>query len=51
MTREQFQKLTGEDPADVLGEDWEEQIDDYLEDSEHFHEGHTIGSCFDCKMD
>ena len=51
MDREKFKKLTGEDPVDVLGEDWENYIDDYLEDSEHFHEGHLKGSCFYCKMD
>jgi len=51
MSKEQFEQLTGEDPVDILGENWEECIDDYLEDSEHFHDGHLRGSCWWCKMD
>ena len=51
MTREKFIELTGEDPVDVLGEDWENEIEEYMEDSEHFHEGHQRGSCHWCKMD
>ena len=51
MTREQFKKLTGEFPEDILGADWENEIEDYLEDSEHFHEGHLRGGCFICKLD
>ena len=51
MTREQFKKLTGEYPEDVLGQDWENLIEEYLEDSEAFHGGHLRGGCFECKMD
>lgn len=51
MTREKFKELVGEDPVDVLGEDWENEIEEYLEDSEAFHEGHLRGGCFECKMD
>ena len=51
MTKEEFMELTGEDPVDVLGGDWENEIDEFMEDSEYFHEGHKIGSCFSCKMD
>lgn len=39
MTKEQFVKRFGEDPVDVLGEDWEEYLEDYLqevEDEEEF---------------
>lgn len=39
MTKEQFIKRFGEDPVDVLGEDWEEYLEDYLqevEDEEQF---------------
>jgi len=48
MTKEKFIQLTGEDPVDVIGEDWEDCIDDYLEDSEYFHEGHLRGGCYTC---
>ena len=51
MTREKFKKLTGEDPVDVLGWDWDNLVDEYLEDSEQFHEGHLRGGCYSCKMD
>lgn len=34
MTKQQFIKLTGEDPVDVLGNDWENYIDDYFEEDE-----------------
>lgn len=51
MTKEEFIALTGENPEDVLGPDFENIMEEYLEDSEHFHNGHQRGSCFDCKMD
>lgn len=51
MTEEEFKKLTGEDPEDILGSDWENTIDEYLEDSVHFHDGHQRGGCFICKLD
>ena len=51
MTKKEFIKLTGEYPEDVLGGDWEEQLEEYLDDSEHFHEGHLRGGCSHCKMD
>lgn len=51
MDKEKFIELTGEDPVDVLGEDWENYIEEYLEDSEYFHDGHLRGSCFSCKLD
>jgi len=54
MTRAKFKELTGEYPEDVLGEDWENEIDDYInsqEGNEHFHDGHQSGGCFTCKMD
>ena len=40
MNRDEFKKITGEYPEDILGQDWENEIDEYLEDSEHFHEEH-----------
>ena len=51
MTRQKFKELTGEDPVEIIGEDWKDHIDAYLEDSEHFHDGHVRGSCWWCKMD
>lgn len=32
MTKEQFIKRFGEDPVDVIGEDWENYIEEYLEE-------------------
>ena len=32
MTKEQFIKRFGEDPVDVLGNDWENYIEEYLEE-------------------
>ena len=49
--REGFKSFVGEYPEDVLGEDWERCLEDYLDDSEVFHEGHLRGSCQHCKMD
>jgi len=34
MTKEQFIKRFGEDPVDVLGNDWEDYIEEYLEEVE-----------------
>jgi len=52
MTREKFYKLIGEYPEDVLGADWKNEIDEYVDgDNEHFHDGHQVGGCFQCKMD
>ncbi len=39
ITREEFYKLTGEYPEDVLGEDWENTIENYLK------------GCIHCKTD
>ena len=33
MTRESFYKLFGEWPEDVLGEDWENYVQDYIDDN------------------
>ena len=30
MTKEQFIEKFGEDPVDILGEDWQNYLDDYL---------------------
>lgn len=32
MTKLEFKELTGENPEDVLGGDWENIIEDYKED-------------------
>ena len=32
MTKEQFIKRFSEDPVDVLGNDWENYIEEYLEE-------------------
>ena len=34
MTKAQFEKYTGEDPEDVLGPDWKNLIDEYVESLE-----------------
>jgi hypothetical protein len=49
--RKQIYKQTGEWVEDILGEDWEDHVEDFLEDSEWYHEGHLRGSCYFCKMD
>lgn len=54
MTQEEFIEITGEDPEDILGPDWFDLIDDYVnsdEPNEYFHDGHEIGGCYWCKMD
>ena len=55
ITAEQFAELTGENTVDVLGEDWENEVEEYLEDSGLLcaHCGNTPdqGACFNCKMD
>ena len=54
MTKAEFEKYTGEDPEDVLGPDWENLIEEYvesLEGNEHFHDGHQLGGCYQCKAD
>ena len=54
ITKKQFKDLTGQDPQDVLGTDWKDYIEEYVNDengNEHFHDGHLAGSCFECKMD
>jgi hypothetical protein len=30
MTREEFMELTGEDPEDMFGPDWENEIEEYV---------------------
>ena len=32
MTKEEFIKRFGEDPVDVLGNDWENYVEEYLEE-------------------
>lgn len=32
MTREQFIKYFGDTPEDILGNDWEDYIEDYLDE-------------------
>ena len=43
MTKQQFIKQFGEDPVDVLGEDWENYVEEYLEDYEHEIRGYLYG--------
>jgi len=47
--RQWFFGLVGEYPEDILGQDWENEIDEYLEFNGFMHEGHLIGQCFVCK--
>jgi hypothetical protein len=55
MTKEEFKKLTGEDPEDLFGCNWENEIEEYLEDNGFLCKdcGNTpeSGACFFCKMD
>ena len=52
ITRQKFIELTGETPEDLLGPDWQNEVEEFMqEDNEYFHEGHQRGSCFTCKMD
>ena len=34
ITKREFIELTGEDPVDILGNDWENEAQEYLEDNE-----------------
>lgn len=36
MNKKEFIELTGENPEDVLGNDWENQIEDLSDGSERF---------------
>jgi len=59
MTRDEFKKLIGEDPIDLIGPDWEnevkewdqekEDLSDHLSDAGYMHEGHLIGNCYVCR--
>ena len=42
MTKQQFIKQFGEDPVDVLGEDWENYLDDFLCEQEQEEFGLTV---------
>lgn len=33
MTKEEFIKRFGEDPIDVLGEDWEDYVEEYIDNA------------------
>lgn len=49
LTRQQFIDITGEDPVDVLGNDWEYEVDNYMQcNNRYFHNGHPIGDCWYC---
>jgi len=38
MTEKEFREFTGEDPADVLGTDWENEIEEFEnDDSDRFY--------------
>mgnify|MGYP001561335269 CR=1 FL=1 len=43
MTKEQFIEQFGEDPVDVLGQDWENYIEDYLQEVENDELGDEYG--------
>ena len=55
ITKAQFKELTGENPEDILGPDWENGVQEYLEDNELLCKecGNTpdTGACFYCKQD
>lgn len=34
ITKKEFIEMFGEDPEDVLGADWENEVDEYVEDQE-----------------
>jgi hypothetical protein len=33
MTKQEFYELTGENPEDVLGQDWENEVEEWLENN------------------
>lgn len=49
MTKKQFIELVGEDPVDVLGQDWENEVTEWLDVNGYTHEGHEVGGCYECK--
>jgi len=55
VTKKDFIELTGENPEDVLGNDWENTVEEYLEENELLCSecGNTPnkGACFYCKQD
>lgn len=42
-TRESFKKEFGEDPVDLFGEDWENYIEEYIEERENFEIANKFG--------
>lgn len=34
MTKEEFIERFGEDPVDVIGEDWEDYLEEYIKNAE-----------------
>ena len=54
ITRQQFIDLVGEDPIDVLGSDWENEAEEYLEAEKCSDCGSCnpgVKACFFCKQD
>lgn len=49
MNKQTFIELTGEDPEDMLGPDWQNTIDDYAEDNGLTHGDHIVGNCYICR--
>jgi hypothetical protein len=50
MTKQEFIDLFGQDPVDVLGQDWENELaENDTDDLGLTHEGHLIGNCFVCR--
>jgi hypothetical protein len=42
MNAKEFKDLTGEDPEDMFGGDWENEVDDLLLDSEDVKKHETL---------
>lgn len=55
ITKEQFKELVGDNPEDILGQDWQNTVQEWLIEEEYACSdcGHTpiTGACFSCKQD
>lgn len=51
MTKQEFIDLFGEDPEDMFGPDWENELAEWDEDESHQRFGGCVGvgPCFSCR--
>ena len=43
MTKQEFTELTGEDPIDLFGDDWENEIENFADEYENDLRGDIYG--------